>query len=107
EWQHGSATDPRVLLISYEDLMGDDGIEALERLLSHIGCHLGSSALDELYSKHSFQTVARRQPGEENVFDHLRRGLPGDFRNHFSAADSTYLRKRAGDLVTQLGYRDV
>lgn len=47
-----------------------------------------------------------RQPGQEDVTSHYRRGVPGDWRTHFTDEHIARMRERHGDLVRRLGYED-
>ena len=45
-----------------------------------------------------------RKRGQENVKSHYRKGVPGDWRNHFSDAHVRYFKEHFGDLLIKLGY---
>lgn len=45
-----------------------------------------------------------RKPGEEDVNNHYRKGVPGDWRNHLTPRHLRIFRDRYGDLVERLGY---
>ena len=49
------------------------------------------------------QTAGRKQ-GEENVSSHYRKGLPGDWRNHFQPEHVQLFKSLYPDLLTSLGY---
>ena len=58
-----------------------------------------------MLAANSFATLANgRQPGMENVNSHFRKGVPGDWRNHFSRRVAGKFREGTGDLVWRLGY---
>jgi hypothetical protein len=45
-----------------------------------------------------------RKPGEEDVQSHYRKGVPGDWKNHFTEEHKDYFKKNFNDLLVQLGY---
>ncbi|MDZ7673816.1 MAG: sulfotransferase domain-containing protein [Acidimicrobiales bacterium] len=54
-------------------------------------------------SKRSRRTTASRSrwrpPGEEDVTSHLRKGVAGDWVNHFDAEHIEYFKAHYGDLL--------
>ncbi|MEU8002342.1 hypothetical protein AB0B66_14365 [Catellatospora sp. NPDC049111] len=56
-------------------------------------------------ARFSFSRLAKgREPGQEDVHSHYRRGVAGDWRNHLAAEHLAAFRARYGDLVERLGY---
>ena len=54
-----------------------------------------------------FETkTAGRKEGEEDVTSHYRKGVAGDWRNHFTQQHVDEFKKRYGDLLVRLGYED-
>lgn len=47
-----------------------------------------------------------REPGREDPRHHYRKGIAGDWRNHFTAAHVAYFERHYADLLTRLGYAD-
>lgn len=45
-----------------------------------------------------------RRPGEVDEMNHYRKGVPGDWRNHFEQRHRKAFRARYGDLAERLGY---
>ncbi|MBV1853687.1 sulfotransferase domain-containing protein [Catellatospora tritici] len=45
-----------------------------------------------------------RRPGEVDEMNHYRKGVPGDWRNHFTERHRSAFRARYGDLAERLGY---
>jgi hypothetical protein len=69
------------------------GVEASQALLA--GCLTQAS-----FAKFS----SGRSPGEENRLSFFRKGVVGDWRNHFSAEANAVFRERAGAWLDRLGY---
>jgi hypothetical protein len=56
-------------------------------------------------ARNSFAALSGgREPGDENPHHHYRRGVPGNWRDHFTAEHLAAFRMRFGDLAEQLGY---
>ncbi|HUW09082.1 MAG TPA: sulfotransferase domain-containing protein, partial [Anaerolineae bacterium] len=61
--------------------------------------------LHSVLEAHSFRVLAGgRQPGEEDTASHYRKGIAGDWRNHFTDAHVERFKAVSNDLVTLLGY---
>ena len=45
-----------------------------------------------------------RRPGEEDVTQHIRKGVAGDWLNHFTRASAELFNDLAGDVLVTLGY---
>lgn len=61
----------------------------------------------QIIQDNSFERISGgRRKGEENVDSHFRKGVAGDWRNHFDAEVEAHFRRRTGDLLARLGYAD-
>ncbi|MEB3280991.1 MAG: sulfotransferase domain-containing protein [Lyngbya sp.] len=61
-------------------------------------------ALNIVY-EHDFSRYARgRKPGQEDVKSHNRKGVAGDWKNHFEAEHKQFFKEKYGSLLVQLGY---
>lgn len=62
-------------------------------------------ALQYILAKNAFaRKTGGRAQGEENVRHHYRKGVAGDWRNHFTPRITAAFKERYGDLLVQLGY---
>lgn len=62
-------------------------------------------ALEEITEKLSFKKLAGgRKKGEENIKSHYRKGVHGDWKNHFNDEHINYFKVHYNDLLIQLGY---
>ena len=63
------------------------------------------SELARIVDRKSFRRLSGgRTKGQENVKSHYRKGVPGDWANHFSDDLRARFKKRHGDLLIRLGY---
>ncbi len=90
-------------LVKYEDLLADFE-DTMRAALAHLGIASSGRLLREMEAKYSFQSMAKRKPGEEDRASAWRKGKAGDWSNYFDDAlagkfDATY-----GDVTRELGY---
>jgi len=62
--------------------------------------------LREIIEEHRFERVAGRKRGKENVKSHFRKGVPGDWINHFEERHVRAFKDRYNDLLLKLGYEE-
>lgn len=82
-WERGD--DPNVRLFRYEDLAGPKSKTHLRQLFAFLDIDMPDAAFDHLVDAYSFETLSGRKPGETDENSHIRKGVAGDWRNHFSA----------------------
>jgi hypothetical protein len=105
-WVDAPRTDPNVLLLRFEDLIGPASQEVFESLFTHCDIRMPRKPLSVLLAKYSFRALAGRRPGQEDVNHHYRKGIPGDWRNHLDHALETRFTDITGNLLTRLGYAE-
>ena len=94
----------RLLIVKYEDMLEDQGRE-LTRILRHLGVTASPAAMERCINESSFESMSGgRQRGEEDKTAHIRKGVAGDWRNHFTVADARLFDEITGDLLVRLGY---
>ncbi len=61
--------------------------------------------LAEILRKKGFSALSGgRKPGEEKVNHHFRKGIPGDWVNHFNEDHKKYFKEKYNNLLIKLGY---
>jgi hypothetical protein len=90
--------------VRYEDLHGDTAGKLQRIVLGLTGERLCLEEATAIAEEFSFERQAGRQPGEENKRSFLRKGLVGDWRNHFSREARETFDRYAGDGLILLGY---
>jgi hypothetical protein len=104
-WQQGVAGDPRLCIFRYEDLTGDNQFSAWKQLLAHCDIQMPDDVLREVLKDYAFSTLTKgRERGAEDVKSHLRKGVHGDWKNHFTPGVEQRFRAVTGGLVEELGY---
>ncbi|MCE9567925.1 MAG: hypothetical protein K8U57_38485 [Planctomycetes bacterium] len=101
QWSWLAAGDD---LIKYEDMLEHDEEILADVLLRR--CRIGVDPwhFRETVLAHRFETFAGRQRGVEDVNAHERKGIAGDWRNHFTGRVIDDFKKRYGSLLIATGY---
>lgn len=87
-------------IIRYEDLLDDASGILEDVLIRHCGLEVSPSRLREVVLRNQFENLTGgRRPGEEDIFAHERKGISGDWRNHFTPAVSEKFNRLYGDLL--------
>ena len=99
-------TQSRILELKFEDLIADP-LACFSAVFEHLGvgeAPLPRALLARILSASTFETLSGgRRPGEE-ANHHYRRGLPGDWRNHFSARHIDLFKRLYNPLLIKTGY---
>jgi hypothetical protein len=99
------ATHPQHYLeLRYEDLHADPA-SWIAKMLQLIEVEASADLVERCRSAGSFETLsAGRKEGQEDKGSFFRKGVTGDWRNHFTDADQAHCVALAGDLMRELGY---
>lgn len=101
-WIQGS--DPNVTIFRYEDFAADNGA-FLRKLFTHLRITVPEAEFEDLVNRHSFKKKAHgREQGQEDLNAHFRKGVAGDWQNHFNEEIMTHFRLVTGDTLEVLGY---
>lgn len=87
-WHREATAHPdRVLWVQYEDLKAD-AFATTQRVAQFINPALGSdsSLIERVVAASSFESMREQAAGSDSgaAAGHLRKGVAGDWRNHFS-----------------------
>ncbi len=93
-----------VAYLSYEQLL-EDCAGTLGRAIHRItGQEMDPWRIQTTVDKFSMVRQSGRSPGEEDVTQHIRKGVAGDWLNHFTRASAELFNDLAGDALVLLGY---
>jgi hypothetical protein len=93
------------LLVRYEDLVANTTHE-LRKIFAFLGVTASDAVVARCREDGAFERLSGgRVAGQEDSNSLFRRGLPGDWHNHFSTADNIRYFAIAGDVLARLGYR--
>lgn len=101
-WCQGPELD-NVYLVKYvalnEDLAGE-----LRQLFAFLRWPVPEEVVQAVAADHSFESRSGRKRGEENEFSHRRKGIAGDWKNHFDRELGELFEMTFPSLLTDLGY---
>lgn len=105
--QECSAANPdRYFELRYEDLHREP--EPIVRgLFEFLGVDAGDAVVTDCIGAASFKRLTGgRKRGQEQPGAFMRKGVIGDWRNHFDEVDRATFQEHAGTLLKELGYDD-
>lgn len=91
--------------VSYERLLAD-GAPVVRGLLQFLGLPVDDLQIADLLERSSFRFYTGRQRGQENRRRFYRKGIAGDWKNHFTPEHSRVFKELAGDMLIRLGYEE-
>lgn len=96
----------QVVFIKYEDLL-QDVCEHFSMVIEEITGRIPEpEEINATVKRFSFQNQSGREPGNESQSSFMRKGIHGDWKNHFSKEACQIFDFFAGDLLIELGYED-
>ncbi|MCB1069059.1 MAG: sulfotransferase domain-containing protein [Verrucomicrobia bacterium] len=104
-WADAQSSDPRVKIIRYEDLISANARAVFAELFAHLEIPMPAPVLHAVLHDYSFEALSDgRKPGTENLNSHARKGVAGDWKNHFDAALLSRFHEANPGLLEDLGY---
>jgi hypothetical protein len=94
---------PNLVPIPYEK-WNEDALGCLSGLLTRWNWDVPSHLIEEAVDKFDFRKSSGREKGVEEPLSHLRKGITGDWRNHFSREDAVFFETMFPGLLVRLGY---
>lgn len=88
---------------AYENLL-EDSAEVARRLFEFLDLPTEEKLLQNILRRTSFKSLTGREAGSEARDRFIRKGVSGDWRNHFSVEDKNVFKELAGDMLLKLGY---
>ena len=92
------------LVLRYEDLITNPLPTLESALIDRLRLPLAKRALNRAIRRTHFQTVFKRKLGDEKVDSHGRKGLPGDWRAHFTPEVRRQFVSKFGPALIVTGY---
>lgn len=93
----------QVTCVKYEDMLDQPGL-ALKSLLRAFDEEPKDEDISYVVRRFSFARMTGRMPGVEDRRSFARKGVSGDWRNHFSLEARQVFDHYAGDVLIRLGY---
>lgn len=90
-------------LFRYEELIADEQAQ-FAQMIDYCQIDISPRKLQAIVEKNSFSKQAGRKPGQEDVSSHYRKGVAGDWRNHFTDRVCAEFKQKFGQLLVDTGY---
>jgi hypothetical protein len=96
--------DPaRGIILRYEDLLADTA-DCMTRLARHFGLDDDPAMIADIVERNSFRRLSEgRDRGQSSDASFFRKGVAGDWRNHFTPALTELYRDRIGAFLVEIG----
>jgi len=91
-------------IIRYEDLHRDTHGVMCGIIGHHFDERFSDKKISESVEMNSFKAKTGRDPGSSDNHSHARKGIVGDYRNHFTRESAEIFNHHAGHLLIKLGY---
>jgi hypothetical protein len=101
QWSWVAAREP---IIKYEDLLKNDEQILVDLLLGKCRMRVDRGRLRDAVAANRFEAFSGRKAGVEDVQSHERKGVAGDWRNHFTPRVADQFKERFGSLLITTGY---
>ena len=96
-----------VKLVRYEELTGRDQLAVWDDVLQHCDIRLPGETLRSVLDTYQFRKLSGgRAQGDEVRTEKYRKGVAGDWRNHFTARVAREFARWNGDLAERAGYAE-
>jgi hypothetical protein len=95
---------PAIAYVSYELLRGDCATHLARICEKASGKQPDPWLVEHTVEKWSMERTTGRRPGEEDRGDLVRKGVAGDWVNHFNREAAEVFDRLAGDMLVRLGY---
>ena len=90
--------------LRYEDLLADT-VGEFRRVASHFSLDISPSTIENIVEEHSFENMSGgRTQGEQDSDSFVRKGVAGDWKQHFTPDLKDRFEKHAGQVLTNFGY---
>lgn len=89
--------DPNVKLVHYEDLISEEAPRHFTELFDFIGVQMPPAVQASLLEAYSFRTLSGREKGQGDNQSHVRKGVAGDGKAHFTDKVEAHFREVVGE----------
>lgn len=92
-----------IFALSYEELLSNGSI-LVGKILEFLAIPTDAETNENMLGLSSIKSLTGRNEGQENQKSFYRKGVSGDWRNHFSESDKAVFKSVTGDRLRRLGY---
>ena len=95
-----------ILTIQFEEMI-ERPLEVFGRICSYCGIEVDAGHLERAVARRNFAALSGRPRGADGPPSHYRRGVAGDWKNHFTEKVSMEFSRRYDDLIWRCGYEPI
>jgi len=92
-----------IFVLSYEELLTNGSI-LVGKILEFLAIPTDIETNETMLGLSSIKSLTGRNEGKENQNSFYRKGVSGDWRNHFTESDKAVFKSVTGDRLMRLGY---
>lgn len=92
------------LIVKYEDLLINPQEELIKSVQFLDVRNYNLERIEQAINEFSFQNLTKRLPGKEDSQSFIRKGIAGDWKNHFNQESREVFKKYAGQELILAGY---
>ena len=97
--------DVNVPRFRYEDLI-EDPFSEFEKMINFCEINVPREKLHHIISNNQFESASGRRQGDEDVASHYRKGIAGDWKNHFTDRVKDEFKEMYGQVLIDTGYEN-
>ena len=92
-----------MLRMRFEDILKNEH-QCFIKIIKHCQIDVDEKKMHDIVSHNSFHNVTGREPGQENIQSHLRKGIAGDWGNYFTDRVKKEFKEQFGNVLINTGY---
>lgn len=93
----------KTLLVKYENLIADEAA-VFQKIIDHCEIQVSPKHLQNVLERNNFQARSGRPKGVEDISSHHRKGIAGDWANHFTDQLKKEFKVLFGKTLIETGY---
>lgn len=102
-WLEETQTTGSGLVLRYEQLLADP-MGQMRKAALHLNVRIREEKLRAIVDRHSFEKATGRRPGQADPNAFNRKGIAGDWQNHFTPQHTEAFKHAAGARMARIGY---
>ena len=104
-WERAKENNASVTVWKFENLTSTENRhESLRELLNELDISVPARKFDDLMERYAFKSLSGRSKGEENLNSSFRKGVHGDWQNHFTPSVQEHFAEKTDNIHELLGY---
>lgn len=101
--QNSWAGDSQALKVKYEEILRDE-YSVFTKIIDYCNLPVSQEHIRKVVTENSFAYQTGRKPGNEDVTQHQRKGIAGDWENYFTPLIKERFKEKYGQVLIQTGY---